>query len=383
MRPLKESERLDWLRLIRTPTIGPITFAQLIERYGNARDALEALPELARGSGRATKAKPIPVGEAEKEIARAEAQGARLIASCEPAFPLPLKAIPDPPPLIYVRGNPTMFDKPAVAIVGARNASGAGCKLAGLIAKDLGDAGVVVVSGLARGVDGAAHKASLKTGAIAVVAGGVDVLYPPEHDALTKAIAENGAVISERPMGAEPLSRDFPRRNRLISGLSLGVMVVEAAARSGTLITARYALEQGREVFAAPGSPLDPRCAGANRLIKEGATLVEKAEDILQVLAEQNRAPRSSFRAPGLDDAPADDPDPLLAEGGALDTNEIERADLRQNILDFMSPTPLHRDDIMRAFAASQPGLIADILLDLVLAGEITEDVGGRYSSMF
>ncbi len=368
MPALSESERLDWLQLIRTPSIGPITFHRLLARYGAAADALRALPDLATKAGRNRALKPPDRREAETEIANAERHGVRLIASCEADYPKPLASIPDFPPLIYVKGHASLFDKPAVAIIGARNASGVGRKIARQLAADLGEAGVVVVSGLARGIDGAAHDAALSSGTIAVVAGGVDVIYPPEHDELTARIAKEGAVISECPMGYQPTARDFPKRNRLISGLSRGVVVVEAAARSGTLITARFALEQGREVFAVPGSPLDPRCQGANRLIRDGATLVENAGDILDVLAEQNRGAGEGRRDLfNWSEGMKEEPDPARLQS------------LRRELLEILSFTPLHRDEILREIDAP-PGLIADALLDLVLAGEAEEHAGGRFS---
>jgi len=286
-RSLSDRERIDWLRLIRTASVGPTTFRRLLGRFGSAEAALDALPRLARSAGRRAPLKPAQPGAAAAEIEAAAKLGARFIASCEPDYPRALAAIDDPPPLLCVWGGPHLFERPSVAIVGARNASAVGRKIARTLAQDLGAAGVVVVSGLARGVDGAAHEAALATGSIAVVAGGVDHIYPPEHEDLHRRLAAQGVVVSERPLGYGPQARDFPRRNRLISGLSFGVVVVEAAARSGTLITARYALEQGREVFAVPGSPLDPRCAGTNRLIRDGAQLTETAADILSAMQSQ------------------------------------------------------------------------------------------------
>jgi len=368
-RRLDEAEKLDWLQLIRTHTIGPITFHRLLEKFETARAVIDALPDISREAGRAV---PLRAGDrsaAQAEMREAERRGARLIAACEPEYPQALGAIGDHPPVLFVCGHAALFEKPAVAIIGARNASGAGRKIARTLAADLGAAGVVVVSGLARGIDGAAHEASLATGAVAVVAGGVDVIYPPEHEALTARIAAEGALLSEQPMGYRPTARDFPKRNRLISGLSRGVVVVEAASRSGTLITARFANEQGREVFAVPGSPLDPRCQGANGLIREGATLVETAEDILAALAAQTRqikeGPRDLFDWAEGPQETAPDPADIAA--------------LRARILEILSITPLHRDDILRE-AAAPPGLVADALLELILSGEAAEHEGGRFS---
>ncbi len=372
MRVLDESERLDWLQLVRTETIGPITFRRLLARYGSARAALDALPSINRSMGRKTLLRPPDRDSIEEEMSRAHSIGARFIAAGEPDYPEPLAALPDRPPLISIRGHAALFDKPAVAIIGARNASGVGRKIARTLATDLGAAGVVVSSGLARGIDGVAHAASLDTGTIAVVAGGVDVVYPPEHDTLMAQIAEQGLILSERLIGYQPTARDFPRRNRLISGISRGVVVVEAAAKSGTLITARFALEQGRDVFAVPGSPLDPRCQGANRLIRDGAALVERAEDILDALAAQTRHVYEPDY-PNLfdwDESRSDD----SSKG-----SDHAIIDLRARIFELLSYTPLHRDEIFKDLDAPA-GYLADALLDLVLSGEAEEQPGGRFS---
>lgn len=369
MTGLSPTERLDWLRLCRTDGIGPITFFRLLERYGSPAAALSALPEISRRAGRARPIRPAPPDDVEAELAAADAAGARLIAACEPDYPAMLRPLPDRPPILCALGHPNLFEKPAVAIIGARNASAVGRKMARMLAAGLGAEGYAVVSGLARGIDGAAHAATLDTGAIAVVAGGVDVIYPPEHAELTAEIAGRGIVMSERPLGYKPTGRDFPRRNRLISGLSRGVVVVEAAAKSGTLITARYALEQGREVFAVPGSPLDPRCQGANRLIRDGACLVENVEDVLDVLAMQNRGARETERPDyaGWTDQADVEPDADAVEA------------VRAAVLEALSFTPAHRDEILRA-AGAPAGLVADALLDLVLSGEAEEHPGGRFA---
>lgn len=369
MQALSDGEKLDWLQLIRTRNIGPITFHRLLAKYGNAGEALKALPELSRKAGGRAPLRAADRGSAEAEMMEAERRGVQIVAACEPDYPAALAAIPDHPPVLFVRGHTSLFDKPAVAIVGARNASGVGRKMARTLAGDLGASGVVVVSGLARGIDGAAHEASLATGAIAVVAGGVDVIYPPEHEDLTARLASQGAVLSECPMGYQPTARDFPKRNRLIAGLSRGVVVVEAASKSGTLITANFANDQGREVFAVPGSPLDPRCQGANRLIRDGATLVETAEDILEALASQNR---------GVKEGPRDLFDWADAESN-VDYDEAALASLREQVLEVLSFTPLHRDEILREMDAP-PGLVADALLELTLCGEAAEHEGGRFS---
>ena len=369
MGKLNEKERLDWLQLIRTENIGPITFARLVSRFGSAGGAIDALPQLAAKAGRKLPLKAAPRAAAVAELERAEKAGARLIALCDPDYPTLLKEIADAPPVLYVRGHAALFAKPAVAVIGARNASSVGRKMARTLAEGLGAAGMAVVSGLARGIDGAAHEASLKTGAIAVVAGGVDVVYPPEHAALTEMIANEGAIVSEQPPGAAPTARDFPKRNRIISGLSRGVVVVEAAARSGTLITARFALEQGREVFAVPGSPLDPRCQGANALIREGAILVQSAQDIIDALAGLLRRvdePSRDLLSWGAEESA----DPFSAE---------ETARVRAAVGELLSFTPTHRDEILREVDAPA-SLVIDALLEFVLAGDAEEHSGGRFS---
>ena len=282
-RRLDDAQRLAWLRLIRSEGVGPRTFRSALNHFGGAAAALAGLPELARTKGGRT-IRICPQDEALRELEGCARLGVRLVALGEPDYPAALQAIDSPPPLLAVRGQGDALLTPAAAIVGSRNASAGGIAMAQRLARGLGQAGFCVVSGLARGIDAAAHQASLSTGTVAVLAGGQDRLYPPEHDRLLDAILETGAVVSEMPLGWEPRGRDFPRRNRLVSGLSLGVVVVEAARRSGSLITARFALEQGREVFAVPGSPLDPRAEGPNDLIREGATLTTDAADVVTAL---------------------------------------------------------------------------------------------------
>lgn len=369
LKKLTDAERVDWLRLIRTENVGPVTFARLLARFGSARGAIDALPHLSAKAGRKLPLKASPHSDAEAELQRAAECGARAIASCEPDYPRPLAAIPDAPPLIYLRGHSSLFEKPAVAIIGARNASSIGRKMARILTEGLGAQGFAIVSGLARGIDGAAHEASLKTGTIAVVAGGVDVIYPPEHDELTRRIAEEGALVSEQPPGAEPTARDFPKRNRIISGLSRGVVVVEAAAKSGTLITARFALEQGREVFAVPGSPLDPRCQGANRLIRDGAALTQSADDIIDVLAGQLRGAQE----------PPEEPAEWIGEPQADPFSVEESKRVPAAVRELLGFTPVHRDEILRDIDAPA-SLVIDALVDLALADEAEEHSGGRFS---
>jgi len=284
LKALSQDERLAWLRLIRSSNVGPVSFFQLIEHCGDAATALEALPELSRRGGRSKAIKICAKDDAEAELVRAERAGARLVAVGEDGYPPLLALVDTPPPLLYTKGEEAILDPPMVAIVGARNASAIGCKFARELAADLGKAGFVIASGLARGIDAAAHQASIESGTVAAVAGGIDVVYPPEHAQLQQEIGTRGVLISEQPPGFRPRGQDFPRRNRLISGMSLAVIVVEAAKRSGSLITARFAGEQGREVFAVPGNPLDPRAAGTNGLLKDGAGLLTCADDVISAL---------------------------------------------------------------------------------------------------
>ncbi len=366
IRPLSAAERLDWLRLIRSENVGPITFYRLLERFGSASDALAALPDLAKRGGRAQPLRLYPKAEAERELRAAEKLGVRLIAACEPDYPAPLTGVDDAPPLLSVLGHAGLLQRPAVGVVGARNASTAGKRMANELSRELAAAGFLVVSGLARGIDTAAHAGALDGGTAAVMAGGVDIIYPPENDRLHAAIAERGVLVAECAVGTEPQARHFPRRNRLISGLSLGVLVVEAALKSGSLITARLALEQGRELFAVPGSPADPRAQGCNRLIKEGAHLVENADDVIHVLrstpAPMREPDRDLFRA-----APPAPPD------------EAELARARSRILESLSPTPVLIDEVVRDCQLS-PAVVMTVLLELELAGRAQRHPGGRVS---
>ncbi|MQX35554.1 DNA-processing protein DprA [Roseospira navarrensis] len=368
---LSHAERLDWLRLIRSENVGPITFHRLIRQYGTVAAALEALPALARRGGRG---KPLRVhgkGAAERELAALDRAGVAVVAHGEPHYPPALAPLEDSPPLLFVRGHPALLERRGVAVVGARNASLNGRKLAHRLAQDLARADVLVVSGMARGIDTAAHQGALSAGAlgaggtVAVLAGGVDVVYPPENQPLYDALAEQGAVVSEMPLGEAPQARHFPRRNRIISGIALGVVVVEAAARSGSLITARLAGEQGREVFAVPGSPLDGRAAGPNRLLRDGATLTESADDVLRGLADLLRAP---LREPAAADFRAETvPPPSDAEVDAA----------RATILEALGPAPVTVDELIRGCQLSV-SVVAVVLLELELAGRLERLPGGR-----
>jgi DNA processing protein len=364
---LSDEQRIDWLRLIRSPNVGPRTFRTLINHFGGAHAALQALPSLAQRGGAHGPMEIFPRADAEREIAAARRLGITLIALGEPAYPLRLQMIDDAPPLIAVRGQISALALPMVSIVGSRNASGAGLKFTQKLARDLGEAGFAIVSGLARGIDAAAHGASLATGTVAVLAGGHDRIYPPEHGELLNAILPAGAVLSEMPLGWEPRARDFPRRNRLISGASLGVIIIEAAKRSGSLITARLALEQGREVFAVPGSPLDPRAEGTNGLIKQGATPVTEATDVISVLE-----PIMTERK-----IPACEPEPLADDDAAVGVEPAP--DERARIVGLLGPSPIQVDDLVR-LSKSPPSVVRMVLLELELAGRLERHGGGLVS---
>lgn len=357
-------QRRDWLRLARTENVGPVTFEQLIQRFGDASSALAALPDLARRGGRAAGLKTPTIPEAERELEAGEKIGAKLLLSREAAFPRLLAVLDPPPPVIWALGDTALLARPAVAIVGARTASAAGQRFARMLAEGVGQAGFVVVSGLARGVDGAAHEGGLATGTVAVLGGGVDDIYPPEHRDLHARVAAQGCIVSENTIGRSAVARDFPRRNRLISGLSLGVVVVEAEMRSGSLITARLAAEQGREVFAVPGSPLDPRCAGCNDLIRQGATLCGGVDDILRVLESLPRLEEPED--PRWQSAPADQSGLNRAADG-----------LRERLASLLSATPVSRDELARLVGAPTAAVNA-ALVELELAGRACLLAGGQ-----
>jgi len=367
---LCEAERLAWLQLIRSENIGPVTFAELLLHCGSARKALELLPELSRRGGRKSY-RLCSRQAAEDEFAAHERIGARLVALGDAAYPPHLRHIDGPPPLLSVLGGDIISRERMIAVVGARNASLSGRKLAGHFAQALGAEGFGIASGLARGIDAAAHEAALRSGTIAVFAGGIDILYPPEHDRLLAGLLQaGGAAISEMPFGWKPRGRDFPRRNRLISGLSLGVIVIEAAKASGSLHTARYALEQNREIFAVPGSPLDPRSEGANGLIRQGATLVTSARDVLEDLSSHLEPGLSFSERPFAATAvrpKGDPPDP----GNKL----------RDKVLGALGPAPVDLDELIR-FADGDARSIHIILLELELAGRIERHRGNKISAL-
>ncbi len=375
LRPLTDAAMLDWLRLIRSDGVGPRTFAGLLARFGSAAAAIEALPSLAKRAGGRT-VTLAAVRDVVTEFEAVRRVGLRFVAVCEPAYPPSLRAIDSAPPVVVVRGQLDILQRSAVAIVGSRNASAAGLVMTERLAKGIGNAGHLIVSGLARGIDAKAHVASLATGTVAVLAGGHDRVYPSEHLGLAARIAEAGALISEMPFTWEPRATDFPRRNRLVSGLSLGVVVVEAARRSGSLITARFANEQGREVFAVPGSPLDPRAEGTNDLLRQGATLCTSAEDVVDALRPiateprvittfkeaERGSPRDAFIWDEIDFVGAN-------QERSLDSADVSD-DLKVRIGDLIGTTPISVDDLVRV-AAAPARAVRTILTELELEGSI------------
>ncbi len=353
--------RVARLRLIRTPAVGPITWRQLVERFGSAEAAIEALPDLAgRGGGRAPQV--AGVAQVEREIAATEKLGARYLFLDDPDYPPLLAELDNAPVALTLRGDTGLFARRTVALVGARNASAAACRFARGLAVELGQQGVVIVSGLARGLDTAAHQGSLATGTIGVIASGIDIAFPPENRDLQEDVARRGLLIAEQPPGSEPLARNFPHRNRIIAGLSIGTVVVEAAPRSGSLITARMAAEAGRDVMAVPGSPLDPRAQGCNQLIREGATLVQSSADILETIrpidARMVRAPASPF--------------------GSSPSAEPDTAD-RRTLVGLLGPVPVAIDELIRQSGLAS-AIVATILLELELAGRLDRHAGARVS---
>ncbi len=354
------------LRLIRTESIGPVTYRQLIARFGDAETALRALPDLARRGNRSLAITSAATAEA--ELAALAALGATTVFLGTPAYPALLAGLETAPPVLAARGDSGLLERPAVAIVGARNASAAGCRFARQLAADLGAADLVVVSGLARGIDAAAHQGALAAGTIAVVAGGIDVAYPPENAALMAEIADKGLILAEQMPGVEPQARHFPRRNRIIAGLAAGTLVVEGAPKSGSLITARIAAEAGREVMAIPGSPLDPRAQGCNILIREGATLVQTAADVIEALSAfgDGAGPQLGLRFRAAESPPVFAA--VAAEAGPAEHDAVAA---------LLSPTPVAVDELVR-LSGLPAAIVASVLLDLELAGSLVRHAGGR-----
>ncbi|MFB9151489.1 DNA-processing protein DprA [Roseovarius ramblicola] len=375
--PTTEDERVQWLRLLRSRRVGPRTFHRLIAEHGSAAAALDALPEVARAAG-VPDYRACPAGVAEAELRAGAAAGARLLTCAEPAYPAALRDLTDAPPVLWIMGDPAIFARPAIALVGARNASSLGLRMARSLAAELAGQGRVIVSGLARGIDTAAHRASLEHGTIAAMAGGVDVIYPAENAGLSGDILRRGLRLSEHPPGLVPQARHFPARNRLISGLASAVVVVEAAAKSGSLITARSALDQGREVMAVPGHPIDARAAGCNMLIRDGATLVRSAADVIEALPRQSAPHQADMPlAPATTGTGAAPPPP--GDDTPPSRTLRDTAALHRQILSRLGPSPLAEDQLIRDLA-SPAQAVTPALVALELDGRITRHPGGLVS---
>lgn len=359
-RKLSEEERIAWLRLARTDQVGPVTFHDLLHRFGSASAAIAALPDLARRGGRGRPLAIYPLARAEAEFSRAQQLRASFVVPGERGYPPFLRHVHAAPPVLCVAGNLDLADIDSVGVVGARNASALGLKFTRMIAATLSANSIVVASGLARGIDTAAHEASLQHGTIAVLAGGIDHIYPPENARLHALIAERGLLVSEMALGTVPKAEHFPRRNRIISGISRAIIVVEAALRSGSLITARLAAEQGRDVFAVPGSPLDPRAEGCNRLIRDGAQILTSIEDVMEAL-NMVAPPRTGI---------------FLESAGVVPHTETSESD-RDHLLSFLSPHETHVDDLIRE-SGLDPQIVTALLLELEIAGRIIRARGGR-----
>lgn len=369
---MDEADKINWLRLIRTEGVGPITFYRLLERFGTTEKALKALPDLAKKGGRAKPLTAQPLEAIEKELRILRKSGGDIVCACEDSYPLPLSATEDAPPVLSYLGDLSLATKECIGIVGARNASHQGRKFADKIAGELGAAGQIVVSGLARGIDTAAHKGALVTGTIAVVAGGLDVIYPEENKGLYSEIREKGLILAESALGQQPVAQSFPKRNRIISGLSSGVVVVEASLRSGSLITARVAAEQGRDVYAVPGFPLDPRAEGPNKLLRDGAILVQETSDILDNLRS------FTGQARGLSENVIPfTPPPAIDPADTLDDIQID--DIRTHLLSSLSGTPSNVDELIRE-TQCPPAIFQSALIELELAGKVQRLAGNRVS---
>lgn len=360
-------EKMSWLRLSRTENIGPVTFYRLIEAYGSASKAIDALPDLAKRGGRAKPLIAAPLTQVEREYQAIKKFGGDIICAGEADYPVSLAAIDDAPPVVTYTGNIALLKRSCVGIVGSRNASLNGRKFTEKLAHDLGTAGATVISGLARGIDTAAHAGSLETGTVAVLGGGLDIIYPPENKDLYAQIRERGLIIAESPFGQQPFAQSFPRRNRIISGLSQGVVIVEATFKSGSLITARMAGEQGRDVFAVPGHPLDPRAEGPNALIRDGAVLIRNAADILESL--------STFQSGSLQDSARQIYEPLAPT--PIDDQTLDR--VRDEVLACLSHTPVAVDEIIRS-AGLPAAAVQIVILEMELAGRVQRLPGHRVS---
>lgn len=365
IRNLSDQEKIDWMRLIRTENIGPMTFYDLMRKFTHANNILDRLPFMAKNAGKQENIRIPSISDIEKEIDDLAKLGGQFIFSCEPNYSRNLSFVDDAPPVLATLGRIELLSQPNLSIVGARNSSINSEKFAFNIAQKMGAQGYVITSGLARGIDRFAHMGGLPTGTIGVLAGGIDQVYPPENQSLYDEMKEKGLILAESPLGVEPIARLFPKRNRIVSGLSKGVLVVEAALRSGSLITARMALEQGREVFAVPGSPFDPRCKGTNHLLKEGASLVEKVDDILAIFDQEKQV------------AFLDESESAYEAGANVDLDEKDVSIAREEILNKIGSTIVDLNDLMHAIESPKPYVLT-ALLELELAGKITRESGGK-----
>lgn len=369
---LSNKERLSWLRLSRSENVGSKTFFSLLQLYGSAEIALERVQNMSIKGGRKKPIKLCTLAEATREIESTYAFGGEIIATCEREFPPYLRNIHDCPPVITVHGQKHLLQNHSIAIVGARNASANGCRFASMLAEELGQAEFVCISGLARGVDTAVHKGALKTGTIAVIAGGIDNVYPKENADLYKAIREQGLIIAESPYGSLPRSQSFPRRNRIISGLSYGTVVVEASFKSGSLITSRFALEQDREVFAVPGFPLDPRCRGTNNLIRQGAVITESARDVIAHIQH--------FIDQPLLNLAEKEPSDFISAVVPPNDNAVKNA--RLAIIEKLGPSPVAVDEIVIQLGIGT-NIVLTVLLELELAGRLERHAGNAVSLLY
>ena len=371
---LTYKEKLSWLRLTRSENVGLRTFYDLIKVYKTAEKALEAIPSLAKRGGRKKPINIVSVEQAELELSQCDKLNARIITFPEAEYPALLREIPTPPPVITVMGNTDLLNKKSIAIVGSRNASINGCKFANHIAAELSEKGYIVTSGLAKGIDGYAHKGAIQGGTIGVIAGGIDHIYPKQHADLYKEMAEKGAIIAELPIGSVPKGRNFPQRNRIISGISLGTLVVEAAYASGSLITARFALEQNREIFAVPGSPMDPRCRGTNQLIKNGAVLVESSDDIINSI--------TNFELPEKDTLFESNKEYRGYSTSNKEPSDVLLESVRKEIISKLSSTPVNIDDLV-TYTGISTNIVLTILIELELAGRLERHSGNKVSLLF
>lgn len=370
---LSANERLDWLRLIRSENIGVKSFHSLLSLYGTAKAALEAIPHLSKRGGGKASIKLCSIAQAEQELEACEKAGATMIAACEPDYPQLLLQTEGYPPILTVHGNVSLLNKPTIGMVGARNASSNGCRFAYKLAQDLGKEGMVVASGLARGIDTASHKGSLEGGTIAVIAGGIDSTYPPENKNLYAEIREKGIIIAELPFGYAPKGQNFPQRNRIIAGLSYGVVVVEATFGSGSLITARMALAENREVFAVPGFPLDPRCQGPNSLIRDGAILVESAQHVIEGVSHLLESPLHIV---------SEKKESVFNTATLLPPSEELLISIRQAVIQQLSASPISIDELI-ILTESTAAVVLTIILELELSGRIERCLGNKVALLY